>query len=219
MKPIIFTLTGPSCAGKSTLEKMMVRDLGFANLISDTTRQPRVGDVHGVNYYFNSHAEFGEKEQKGKLIEAVMFNGESYGLSIAEVNRVTELGKPIVVVVEPGGRAQIQAYCKENNIICKSIFVTADIGVIATRFITRILDDSKAVSTAGLKKFIKASGTRLEGMITEETHWIDEDIYDSKMRAFVSPYDRIFHDFGEETTDSAMQDIHNMLTAMQLSYA
>ena len=37
---MIVTLTGPSCAGKSTLEKMLVK-LGFSNAISTTTRQPR----------------------------------------------------------------------------------------------------------------------------------------------------------------------------------
>ena len=219
MKPIIFTLTGPTCAGKSTLEKMMVRDLDFANLVSDTTRQPRVGDVHGINYYFNTHEGFKAKKDNGELIEAVEFNGEHYGLSIAEVNRVTELGKPIVVVVEPGGRQQIQAYCKKHKIICKSIFVTADTYVIAERFITRILEDSRAIPPSGLKKFTKASAVRLQGMMNHERYWVEEDIFDSKQRAFVSPYHYIVHEFGEYTTDDVLQYIDNMLKAIHLQAA
>lgn len=218
MKPIIFTLTGPTCAGKSTLEKIMVSELGFENLISDTTRQPRAGDVHGVNYYFNTHAEFLSKKENGELIESVEFNGEYYGLSIAEVNRVTTLGKPIVVVVEPGGRQQIQAYCKKHKIICKSIFVTADTDVIAERFITRIIEDSRSNAQGGLKKFIKASAVRLVGMMNHEREWIDEEVKKDNLN-YESPYNAMFYDFGEHNTKKVIDHIGNMLRAMQLSYA
>jgi guanylate kinase len=217
MKPIIFTLTGPTCAGKSTLEKMMVSELGFANLISDTTRQARANDVHGVNYYFNTREGFVDKINSGKLIEAVEFNGEFYGLSVAEVNRVTAMGKPIVVVVEPGGRQQIQAYCKKNDIICKSIFVSVDIAEIAKRFITRIMEDSKQIDASGHKKFIKASSSRLEGMMTHEREWGDEQelVYGSRE----SPYDYSVHNFDNKHTEETLKHIGYMLKAMQLSYA
>lgn len=219
MKPIIFTLTGPTCAGKSTLEKMMVSYLGFANLISDTTRQPRVGDVHGINYYFNTHAGFASKKAKGELIEVVEFNGEYYGLSVAEVNRVTEFGKPIVVVVEPGGRAQIQAYCKKHKIICKSLFVTADTDVIAERFIARILEDSRAISPSGLKKFMRASAVRLQGMMNHERYWVEEEVRDGDSLNYESPYNSIFYDFGEHTTEKTLKYVGDMLKATQLPRA
>lgn len=218
MKPIIFTLTGPTCAGKSTLEKMMVEQLGFANLISETTRQPRANDVHGVNYYFNTQSEFLNKVENEELIERVEFNGEFYGLSIAEVNRVAEQGKPIVVVVEPGGRRQIQRYCKKNDISCKSLFVSADIGEIAKRFITRVLDDSQFIEQPMREKFIKSASARLEGIMTHEREWIDEKVrHNNSPVHYATPYDCFIHSFNESVTHSTLGLIGCMLKALQLS--
>ena len=53
MQPLIILLAAPSGTGKSTMAKRLLED--FPNLkfsISATTRPPREGESHGVDYYF-----------------------------------------------------------------------------------------------------------------------------------------------------------------------
>lgn len=199
VKPIIFTLTGPSCAGKSTLEKMLITKLNFAKLVSETTREKRVGEVDGDSYYFNTEEEFLNMNVKGELVESIEFDGNYYGVSVAEVERVTALGKVIVVVVEPNGRDQIKDYAKRTGATCVSIYVSASVETIAWRFLLRF---SEQVKTAGL---IELSSVRLAGMMTTERAWEDEAY--SSIGSMDKKYDMVFSQFDEETTDYVIKKI------------
>ncbi len=44
-------ITGPSCSGKTSLAKMLTR-YGCQQIITSTNRQPRPGEKHGVDYFF-----------------------------------------------------------------------------------------------------------------------------------------------------------------------
>ena len=56
---IIFIVSGPSGAGKSTLvEAMLARHTDLTLSISYTTRAPRPGEEHGVNYFYTKKADF-----------------------------------------------------------------------------------------------------------------------------------------------------------------
>ena len=48
----LFVITGPSGVGKGTiLEKFFHNNKNIIYSISQTTRKPRPGEVHGVNYF------------------------------------------------------------------------------------------------------------------------------------------------------------------------
>lgn len=220
MKPIIFTLTGPTCAGKSTLEKLMVNKLGFANLISTTTRKPRAGEIDGIHYYFTTEGKFLGDLHKGKFVEAVSFNGNQYGSSIDEVNRISEMGKPIVVVVEPEGRHRVQSYCRANGIICRSIYVGASQEVIAKRFISRAVDDvldmvdEDVLDGTNPDKVLAIKDVlsrRLHSMTTTERAWATEG-----ERRIATPYEYAIPDFGEHSQEKALTYIGYMLDAVRL---
>jgi guanylate kinase len=53
MNNTLITLTGPSCAGKTTLEDRLIK-AGFDRVISNTTRAPRRGEIDGVHYHFRT---------------------------------------------------------------------------------------------------------------------------------------------------------------------
>ena len=213
MRPVIFTLTGPSCAGKSTLEKIMVDKLGFANLISETTRAPRPTDVNGVSYYFNTVEQFNAMRDSGALIEHIEFNGDYYGLSAAEVSRITAMGKSIVVVVEPGGRDQIRDYCLSNDIQCISIYVGGDTIEIAERFIWRTLAQYDNVALGEpYAKWIKDTAIRLGGMLGHEREWAKE----AKL-PFNNPYVMVIDKFDSETEANVIKSI-KAINENQYSY-
>ncbi len=60
---LLIVLSGPSGVGKGTVRKAIFNEDGidFQYSISATTRQPRVGEIDGEDYFFVSHDEFEEK--------------------------------------------------------------------------------------------------------------------------------------------------------------
>lgn len=202
MTPFIVTLTGPSCAGKTTLEKRL-KDAGFENVISTTTRTPRAGEVNGTSYYFMDKSEFKRLDACGVFVEKVTFNGQYYGVSVPEVERVAALGKPIVVIVEPEGLKQIRAYCQNRGWNYFTVFIDNPGNVIGERFMARYMDDLKKVVEAGvsdeaIQKIQATYGTRLGVMLKEECWWGED----------VGPLcDLWLHEFNERNIDAVMDQI------------
>lgn len=170
---MIVTLTGPSCAGKSTLEKMLVK-LGFSNAISTTTRPMRAGDVNGESYYFVTRENFEFGLALDEFVENVEFGGNYYGLTVAEVKRLAALGKPIVVVCEPVGQKQIAAWCKDNGFPIYAVFVDNPEQVIAERFLKRFATELMVETQTGSDKQVATYARRLKEMMTTERGWVGE---------------------------------------------
>lgn len=187
---MIVTLTGPSCAGKSTLEKLLVAK-GFSNAISTTTRQPRAGDVEGEAYYFVTRENFEFGLALDEFVEHVEFGGNYYGLTVQEVRRLERLGKPIVVVCEPVGQKQIAAWCKDNGYPCFAVFVDNPELVICNRFMLRAADDLIDTHLGYPDKVdagIASYARRMKEMMTTERAWVGEawasDIYNLRLSEF-----------------------------------
>ena len=71
----LFVITGPSGVGKGTiLEKFFHNNNNIIYSISQTTRKPRPGEVHGVNYFFVTKEEF---ENSIKKIDHLSVREES----------------------------------------------------------------------------------------------------------------------------------------------
>lgn len=193
MKPTIVTLTGPSCAGKTTLETML-RARGYEPVVSTTTRQPRFGEYHGTSYYFMDEAEFLVRKENGEFIESVEFNGSYYGISKDEIERVAKRGQPIVIVVEPHGHKQIKAFAEAMDWKILSVFVNNPQEVIFYRFLRRF-----AILTENTKNRIgtlEREAKRLTTMQQVEHAWIAEAFMDESKKRI---YDLQFHQFGADT--------------------
>lgn len=174
MKPTIITITGPTCSGKTTLEKKLHEEYGFERATSHTTRQKRVGEVQGESYHFVSRGEFNAMFQRGDFIEATDFNGHSYGMSAAEIEKRAKSGVPIVIVCEPVGAAQISKRCDEEGWKHISVWVDADLETLCERFITRVAFDAqeKGINVA-------ANAHRMVAMMTIEREWVRLRVLDA----------------------------------------
>lgn len=171
---MLVTLTGPSCAGKSTLEGYL-KKRGFASLISTTTRSPRSGELNSESYFFISPYEFEWRKSVNRFVEHTEFNGNFYGLEKLEVERkVAEGCPPAVLVVEPTGLAQIRSYVEKKGIPLLSVFVSNPNVVIWDRLLRRTIRDYNSVlSCEGRNDIIHRAAMRVESIRTVEQEWVD----------------------------------------------
>ncbi|HET8969746.1 MAG TPA: guanylate kinase [Candidatus Nanopelagicales bacterium] len=102
-------LSGPSGVGKSTVVRALhERCPQVWPSVSATTRRPRQGETHGVEYYFIDHTEFADLVQRGELLEYAEFAGNFYGTPRAAVQTRLAAGSPVVLEIELQGARQVR---------------------------------------------------------------------------------------------------------------
>ena len=74
-------ISGPSGVGKGTICNKLINELNAWYSVSTTTRNPREGEVDGVNYYFITKEEFEKKIREGEFLEYNIYNDNYYGTS------------------------------------------------------------------------------------------------------------------------------------------
>jgi guanylate kinase len=107
VSPFPVILSAPSGGGKTTIARMLLGrrpDLGYS--VSCTTRAPRQGEVPGRDYYFMSRAEFIAKREQGAFAESAEVHGNLYGTLRAEVERVMNGGRHVVMDIDVQGAVQ-----------------------------------------------------------------------------------------------------------------
>ena len=115
-KNFLITLTGKSGSGKSTIERMLVNNYGLKRAVSHTSREPRMAENNGIDYYFVGEEIMFRMYEEGKLAEFIGYNGNLYGVSIKE------LMDSQVIVIEPTGLKQVKEKMKDKKKII-SIFL------------------------------------------------------------------------------------------------
>lgn len=112
-------LVGPSGVGKGTVVSYL-RQLypHIALSISATTRQPRPGEKHGVNYYFISEAEFDRLvATEGFLEWAQVFGGNRYGTPRQPVQDALDAGSPVLLEIDLEGARQVRQTMPEAQLV------------------------------------------------------------------------------------------------------
>jgi guanylate kinase len=132
MNKRLFTITGPSCSGKTTLIKMLQNTGHFAPVTSFTSRQPRGLEVEGVDYYFKTVDECNAIVDNHQAAEAIKFKDNWYGIEKTEINARFNSGKTPVVIVEPKGLKQLR-----QTYECFTTYVDGNLELLYTRFLAR----------------------------------------------------------------------------------
>jgi guanylate kinase len=74
--------------GKGTLIKgLLERAPGLQLAVSATTREPRQGEVNGVDYHFLSGEDFDRRARRGEFVEHAEYAGNRYGTLKSELER------------------------------------------------------------------------------------------------------------------------------------
>ena len=100
----VFVITGPSGVGKGTLIRALMERVPEIELsISATTRQPRPGETHGVEYFFLTDEQFEDRIAAADFLEHASYSGRRYGTLRSELEQRVASGTPIVLEIEVQG--------------------------------------------------------------------------------------------------------------------
>lgn len=118
----ILVLSGPSGAGKSTIINASSKEIGaYYFSISTTTREARVGEEHGRDYFFVSKEAFKEDIKAGNFLEYAQVHGNYYGTSLTPVKKALAEGKLVIFDIDVQGHRLVRA---KMNGITSSVFIT-----------------------------------------------------------------------------------------------
>lgn len=109
-KPIL--ITGPSGVGKGTIVRSLLqRHPELCLSISTTTRNPRPGEIDGVDYYFTSRNAFEKAIAGSEFLEWTKYAGNYYGTPKTQVKELLEQGKLVILEIELlGARAIAETF-------------------------------------------------------------------------------------------------------------
>lgn len=108
-KGIIFIISAPSGAGKTTLCKDLMLefpDIKFS--ISCTTRKMRPGEIDGRDYHFISKDQFKKIADEGGFAEWAEVHGELYGTTVSELKKGAKEGFDLILDIDWQGAKQIK---------------------------------------------------------------------------------------------------------------
>ena len=127
---MLIGLCGKSGSGKSTIAKE-IELLGYNRVITDTTRPPRPGERHGIDYWFDSEEMWKELWDEKQFVEHTSYKVASgdvwkYGTTVGSLD---DAGENAVIILNPDG---VKAF-KRRGISVKIVLINANKTVLLSR--------------------------------------------------------------------------------------
>ncbi len=114
-KGLIFVVSAPSGAGKTSLCKKVVELLSdLCHSTSYTTRPPRVNEEDGVDYHFVSEDMFIKMVERDEFLEWAMVHGNRYGTAEEPLKRYEAEGIDVILDIDVQGAGQIRQKLKRG---------------------------------------------------------------------------------------------------------
>ena len=132
----LVVISGFSGAGKGTLMKALMKEYGdsYALSVSATTRNPRPGEMDGVDYFFVTRDKFEQMIAEDALIEYAQYVGNYYGTPKEYVQQQLDFGKNVILEIEIQGALKIKEKFPDTVLM----FVTApDANELKNRLVGR----------------------------------------------------------------------------------
>ena len=105
---ILFVISAPSGAGKTTLVEALRQTANFVYSVSCTTRAPRGGEIEGEDYQFLSDADFRARVKAGDFLEHAQVHGDFYGTLRKPVVTNLKSGVDVLIDIDTQGAAAIR---------------------------------------------------------------------------------------------------------------
>ena len=118
---IIFIVASPSGAGKTTISRRALKEIGgLTASVSFTTRAPREGEIDGVDYHFVNDGEFDRRLRAGEMAEWARVFDSRYGTPRQPLDQAVASGGDILLDIDIQGVRQLRAAYPADSV---TIFV------------------------------------------------------------------------------------------------
>ncbi|CAG0975855.1 guanylate kinase [Methylophilaceae bacterium] len=140
----LFIVAAASGTGKTSLVKaLLAADPRIALSVSYTTRQPRPGEVDGVDYHFVDEARFLKMLEEGEFLECAEVHGARYGTSQRRVENCLKTGDDLILEIDWQGAAQVRNLMPA---VISIFILPPSIDTLARRLKTRAQDSEEVIA-------------------------------------------------------------------------
>lgn len=155
---LMFILSSPSGAGKTTLSKMLLAaDPEIRLSVSVTTRPPRAGEIDGVHYSFVSDATFDAMVAEDDFYEWAEVFGNRYGTPKGAIRAALKEGQDFLFDIDWQGTQQL--YQKDQQDVVRVFILPPSIDELHRRLQGRATDSAEVIAA------------RMERARAEISHW------------------------------------------------
>ena len=142
---LMFILSSPSGAGKTTLSRMLLAtDAEIKLSVSATTRPPRPGEVDGVHYHFVSAAEFDRMVDDDDFYEWAEVFGHRYGTPKGIIRSALKQGQDFLFDIDWQGTQQL--YQKDQQDVVRVFILPPSIEELHRRLQGRATDSAEVIA-------------------------------------------------------------------------
>ncbi|MFA6218997.1 MAG: guanylate kinase [Erythrobacter sp.] len=159
---LMFILSSPSGAGKTTLSRMLLEvDEEIQLSVSVTTRPPRPGEIDGVHYYFVDDAEFDRIIEEDDFYEWAHVFGHRYGTPKGHIRTALKAGQDFLFDIDWQGTQQL--YQKDQQDVVSVFILPPSLAELRHRLERRAQDSAAVIDS------------RMDRARGEISHWAEYD--------------------------------------------
>jgi guanylate kinase len=153
-KPMVFVVSAPSGAGKTTLcDKLQAEFKSLHYAVTATTRPAREGEVDGKSYYFLTPDEFERRLREGGFFETAIVHGQRYGSPKDPVIRALQSGKDVLMNLDVQGAEKIRECVEKappgdplHRELVDIFVVPPSLDVLKNRLVKRGKDNAETIA-------------------------------------------------------------------------
>jgi guanylate kinase len=140
---ILIVLSGPSGVGKGTVCAALRKsspDLVYS--VSATTRDPRQGEIEGVNYFFKTRDQFQHMIDNDEVLEWAQYVDNFYGTPKRFVEDTLRSGKDVILEIEVQGALKVKQKFPEGVFI---FLLPPSLNELQNRIVTRGTESDESI--------------------------------------------------------------------------
>jgi len=143
-KPILLVISGPTCSGKDTvMRELLKRNKNMQRLVTTNSRVKRPEEIEGVDYHFVLRQEFERLIGEDAFYEWVEYRGEYRGGQKKHVLKALNSGKDVIWRIDVRGVKNIYNKVKKEIPNSAFIFLAESLPILEKRIIKRHTEDKK----------------------------------------------------------------------------
>ena len=173
---ILFVISAPSGAGKTTLCNALRQTPDFIYSVSCTTRAPRQGEIDGEDYFFLTRERFEQRAANGDFLEWANVHGQLYGTLRETVLDHVNQGIDVLLDIDTQGAAMVRE-CPDAMIrdsIADMFILPPSLAELRHRLIRRGTETIEQIETrianaaAEMKHWCEYRYTLISGSVEED---------------------------------------------------